>query len=41
MNSKALENFLIPEVATESVSKENLKNYGQRNCYSCNYGIWG
>ena len=26
MNSKALENFLIPEVATESISKENLKN---------------
>ena len=26
MNSKALENFLIPEVATEGVSKENLKN---------------
>ena len=25
MNSKALENFLIPEVATEGVSKENLK----------------
>ena len=26
MNSKALECFLIPEVATEGVSKENLKN---------------
>ena len=26
MNSKVLENFLIPEVATESISKENLKN---------------
>ena len=25
MNSKVLENFLIPEVATEGVSKENLK----------------
>ena len=25
MNSKALENFLIPEVATEGVSNENLK----------------
>ena len=25
MNSKALENFLIPEVATEGISKENLK----------------
>ena len=25
MNSKALESFLIPEVATEGVSKENLK----------------
>ena len=29
MNSKALENFLIPEVATEGVSKENLKLYAQ------------
>ena len=26
MNSKALENFLIPEVATENISKDNLKN---------------
>lgn len=26
MNSKVLENFLIPEVTTESISKENLKN---------------
>lgn len=29
MNSKALENFLIPEVATEGVSKEKLKLYAQ------------
>ena len=29
MNSKALENFLIPEVAIEGVSKEKLKLYAQ------------
>ena len=29
MNSKALEAFLIPEVATEGVSKEKLKLYAQ------------
>ena len=29
MNSKALENFLIPEIATESISKDKLKLYAQ------------